>query len=230
MNIFDFSPDVVVGVSKGVSRALEQCLGLKNGSVITIYNGIVDDGFYERANEPLEHEWFKTGSPSVMLAVERLVKQKDFSNLLRAFALLRANRHVRLVILGEGELRSELESLVEELGIKDDVYMPGFEINPLKFYKRCSAFVLSSKFEGLGDVLIEALACGCPVVATDCPSGPSEVLEKGKYGILVPVGDSKGLAEAMGKVLDSPPDPAIGIQRGKQFSVENAVSNYLSIM
>jgi glycosyltransferase involved in cell wall biosynthesis len=108
--------------------------------------------------------------------------------------------------------------------------MSGFEINPLKFYKNCSAFVLSSRWEGLGGVVIEALACGCPVVATDCPSGPYEILEGGKYGSLVPVGDSQALAEAMEKILDSPPDPGSGVERAKFFSVENAVSKYLLVL
>jgi glycosyltransferase involved in cell wall biosynthesis len=220
--------DVVVGVSDGVSRALEERLGLENGSVKTIYNGIIDEGFYERANEPLEHEWFKPGSPPVLLAVGRLVEQKDFATLLRAFALLRKNRSAKLIILGEGRLRTLLEKQVDELELRDDVQMPGFEINPLKYYKNCSAFVLSSRFEGLGGVIIEALGCGCPVVATDCPSGPAEILENGEYGLLVPVGDPYALAEAMGKALDNPPEPGLLMDRAKEFSVEKAVSNYLS--
>ena len=222
--------EVVVGVSDGVSRALEERLGIEKGSVKTIHNGIVDEGFYERANEPLEHEWFKAGSPPVLLAVGRLVEQKDFATLLRAFSLLRKNRSVRLIILGEGRLRSQLEKQIDDLGLKDDVRMPGFDINPLKYYKNCSAFVLSSRFEGLAGVIIEALACGCPVVATDCPSGPAEVMKNGEYGLLVPVGNSQALAEAMGEILDFPPDPAPGIQRAEEFSVKKAVSNYLSII
>ncbi|MGV7220912.1 MAG: glycosyltransferase [Nitrospinales bacterium] len=222
--------DAVVGVSNGLSRDLEQCLGLKNESVKTIYNGIVDEDFNALANEPLEHEWVRPGGPPVFLAVGRLVEQKDFSTLLRAFAILRKNRSAKLIILGEGRLRSLLEKQLDELELRNDVQLRGFEINPLKYYKNCSAFILSSRWEGLGGVVIEALACGCPVVATDCPSGPSEILENGRYGFLVPIGDSLAMAEAMGKALDFPPDPALLIERAKHFSLGNAVSNYLSIL
>ncbi|MGV7220911.1 MAG: glycosyltransferase [Nitrospinales bacterium] len=220
--------DKIVGVSDGVSRDLENCLGLEKNSVTTIYNGVIDDGFFERANEPLEHEWFQAGKPPVILAVGRFVSQKDFSNLLHAFALLRKKRVLKLMIVGDGELRSQLEKMVKELSMENDVLMPGFDINPLKYYKKCAVFVLSSKWEGLPGVLLEALACGCTVVATDCPSGPSEILDNGKYGYLVPVGDSQALADGMGKAMDSPLDPASLVHRAKDFSVENAVSNYLS--
>jgi glycosyltransferase involved in cell wall biosynthesis len=222
--------DRIVGVSNGVSRDIEQCLGLKKESVKTIYNGVIDEGFFERANEPLKHKWFKPGPPPVLLAVGRLVDQKNFSILLKAFALLREKREAKLIILGEGYLRPDLEKLTEELGLRNDVDMPGFDINPLKYYKICSVFVLSSRLEGLAGVVIEALACGCPIVATDCPSGPAEILENGKYGLLVPVGDPKAMAEAMSKALDMPHDPEPLIERAKEFSVEKAVSNYLSII
>ena len=134
------------------------------------------------------------------------------------------------MILGEGESRSQLEKQINDLGLKDDVLLPGFVLNPLKYYKKCSVFVLSSLWEGLPSVILEALACGCPVVSTDCPSGPAEILDNRKYGHLVPVGDSRALAEAVSKALDSPPDPALLVQRAKQFSVENAISNYLSVL
>jgi glycosyltransferase involved in cell wall biosynthesis len=222
--------DAIIGVSNGLSRDLEKCIDSKNKSVETIYNGIVDDDFYPLANEPLDHKWIKKADTPVILAVGRLVEQKDFSNLLRAFALLRKKRSAKLIILGEGRLRSLLEKQIIDLGLREDVQMSGFELNPLKYYKNCSAFVLSSQWEGLGGVIIEALACGCPVVATDCPSGPDEILEGGKYGTLVPIGDSHALAEAIGKTLDSPPDPSIGIERANKFSVDSAVSNYLSVL
>ena len=166
----------------------------------------------------------------MLLAAGRFVEQKDFTNLLRAFALLREKRLAKLMLLGEGPLRSRLEKQIQELGLGDDTCMPGFILNHLRYYKKCSAFVLSSRWEGLPGVVLEALACGCPVVSTDCPSGPAEILDHGKYGHLVPVGDSRALAEAMGKALDSLPDPAPLFQRAKQFSVDKAVSNYLSVL
>jgi glycosyltransferase involved in cell wall biosynthesis len=222
--------DAIVGVSNGVSRSIEQCLGLKKESVKTIYNGVIDEGFFERANEPVEHKWFQPEKPPVFLAVGRLVDQKDFSTLLRAFALLRKKRPAKLIILGEGYLRESLENLVEELGLKEDVDMPGFEINPLRYYRKCSTFVMSSRYEGLPGVIIEALARGCSIVATNCPSGSAEILDNGKYGELVPVGDFHAMAEAMEKALDFPPDPASLVERAKQFNIEKAVSNYLSII
>jgi len=170
------------------------------------------------------------------LGVGRLDPQKDFPTLIRAFARVRAQRPARLIVLGaEGHERhskyvAELKALPARLGIADDVDLPGFRHNPFAFMSRAAVFVLSSIYEGLGNVLIEALACGTPVVSTDCPSGPAEILEGGRFGALVPVGDDAAMAAAIAATLDRPPAAATLRERARMFSVERAVDRYLDLM
>jgi len=158
------------------------------------------------------------------------VPQKDFICLIKAFERVRAVRPARLVILGEGRIRNELEELSKALGLTQDISMPGFVENPFAFMARSSVFVLSSAWEGCPNVLIEALACGCPVVSTDCPSGPSEILKKGSFGPLVPVGDNKAMAEAILKVLDHPLDQEQLRARASEFEVGRISEKYLQLL
>src|SRR5262249_37227290 len=150
---------------------------------------------------PLSHPWFAPGSLPVILGVGRLTWQKDFPTLIKAFALVRSRQPARLLILGEGEKRLELETIVKELGLAADVCLPGYVDNPFAYMHRCSAFVLSSASEGLPNSLIEAMACGAPVISTDCASGTAEILENGRYGPLVPVGDVEAMATAISATL-----------------------------
>jgi glycosyltransferase involved in cell wall biosynthesis len=198
--------DSIVGVSKGVSEDLDRELGFQPGTVKTVYNPVVNPDTIDKAKMPVAHPWFQAGSPPVFLAVGRLTPQKDFSNLIQAFGILRKQKDARLMILGEGELRGALEAEIESLGIGEDISLPGFVQNPYAYMSNSTAFVLSSQWEGLPTVLIEAMACGCAVVATDCPSGPDEILAGGKYGLLVPTENAQALADAMIKTLDSPID------------------------
>jgi glycosyltransferase involved in cell wall biosynthesis len=221
--------DTIVGVSQGVAADLDCQLGLKPGTVKTVYNPVIDRDTISKAKMPLEHPWFQPDSPPVFLAVGRLSFQKDFSNLIRAFAQLRTQKSARLIILGEGELRSELEAEIAQLGIGADVALPGFVPNPYAYMSHATAFVLSSRWEGLPTVLIEAMACGCAVVATDCPSGPEEILAGGKYGRLVPIENAQALAAAMVQALDDPLEQAASIDRGMYFSSERAVTEYLKL-
>jgi glycosyltransferase involved in cell wall biosynthesis len=165
-----------------------------------------------------------------LLGVGRLEPQKDFALLLRAFARIRRERAARLLILGEGRERPRLTQLAKALGVADSVDLPGFVPNPYAHMTRANLFVLSSRYEGLGNVVIEALACGCPVVSTDCPSGPAEVLDRGRYGRLVPVGDPAALAQAILAALEEPVDRARLRGRAAQFSVERAARRYLELM
>jgi glycosyltransferase involved in cell wall biosynthesis len=144
--------------------------------------------------------------------------------------MLRARPQVRLIILGEGKQRGELESLAQDLGVADDVEMPGFVSNPYQYMAQAGVFVLSSRYEGLPGVLIQALACGCPVISTDCPGGSAEILERGRYGHLVPVGDDEALRDAITSVLDNPPDRNELIKRASLFSVERASQQYLDYL
>jgi glycosyltransferase involved in cell wall biosynthesis len=193
--------EAVVANSEGGAEDLACILGWMRQRIHVIYNPTYDDSILEKSQEPLNHPWFQPGEPPVILGVGRLTHQKDFATLIRAFAIVRKELECRLVILGEGEERPKLEALAKELGIGEDVDLPGFVDNPYKYMARASLFVLSSRYEGLPNVLIEALACGTPVVSTDCPSGPREILMNGKGGLLVPVGNAEKMATAILKLL-----------------------------
>ena len=184
---------------------------------------------FAKSEEALDHPWFLPGEPPVILGVGRLTQAKDFPTLIRAFALVRKKHPARLMILGEGEERSKLETLVQELGLEKEVSLPGFVDNPYKYMKRAAVFVLSSKWEGFGNVLVEAMALGTPVVSTNCPSGPAEILENGRWGRLVPVGDVYALAEAIIETLDEEHHPDVA-NRAKDFAVELAVEKYINVL
>jgi glycosyltransferase involved in cell wall biosynthesis len=230
MKWFYPSAEYIVGVSQAVSRDLEAQISLKAGQVKTIYNPVVDEGLVDLAKMPLDRPWFTPESPPIFLSAGRLTAQKDFFTLIQAFAILRKQIAARLIILGDGELRTELEALTKNLGIAEDVELPGFVKNPYAYMSRANAFILSSRWEGLPTVLIEAMACGCPVISTDCPSGPREILAEGKYGSLIAVGDVAALSQAMLQVLESPIRRDILCQRSMYFSVERAVSEYLNLL
>jgi glycosyltransferase involved in cell wall biosynthesis len=221
--------DAVIAVSDGVAEAIIRLTGLSRARITTIYNPVVDAALLEKTREPIEHPWFAPGEPPVVLSVGRFRIQKDFPTLIRAFALVRRARPARLMILGDGTQRRALESLVKSLGLGSDVALPGYAENPLPRMRRASVFVLSSAWEGLPGVLIEALAAGCPVVSTDCPSGPSEILDRGAYGPLVPSRDPDALAQAILSVLENPPDRERLRRRAELFSVDVAVDKYLAV-
>lgn len=230
MKQFYPSADAIVGVSRGVSDDLELQLGLTKGAVTTIYNPVIDRELTAKAKVSADHPWLRSKDIPVFLAVGRLTAQKDFANLIQAFALVRQQRPVRLIVLGEGELRTELEQLAIDLRVFNDIELPGFTDNPYSYMSLADAFILSSRYEGLPTALIEALACGCPVVATDCPSGPQEILARGEYGHLVPVGDSQRLSKAMLEVLDRHVDRDRLQQRANLFSTEHIVPQYLEVL
>ncbi|HWA47896.1 MAG TPA: glycosyltransferase [Dongiaceae bacterium] len=225
--------DGIVSVSDGVGDDLSALCGVPRHAITTIYNPVhFGTGLEQRAAEPVEHPWLQPGEPPLLLAVGRLVKPKDFATLIRAFAILRHMRPARLLILGEEQERGErarLLSLARALGVGADIDLPGAVANPYAYYRRAAVFVLSSYREGLGNVLIEALACGCPVVSTDCPHGPVEILENGKYGRLVPVGDADAMAAAIAATLDAPLPRDFLRERGAAFSADRAAAAYLAL-
>jgi glycosyltransferase involved in cell wall biosynthesis len=189
------------------------------------------------ARRDLDHNWFTPGGPPVILGVGNLKPQKDFATLIRAFARVRAERPARLVILGDARgpdkdatYVAALKGLPAQLGIDKDVSFAGFAENPFAYMSRAAVFVLSSAWEGFGNVVAEALACGCPVVSTDCPSGPAEILDHGRYGPLVPVGDDAALAAAICRVLDAPLSRDELTGRAASFTVERAVDQYIELM
>jgi len=223
--------DAIVANSRGVAEDLMKLTGLPPDNIKVIYNPVVTPELFVKAEEPLDHPWFGPGEPPVILGVGRLTKQKDFPTLIRTFALVRKERPARLMILGEGEERPNLEALVRELGLEEDVALPGFVENPYKYMKRAAVFVLSSRWEGLPNALIEALALGAPVVATDCHGGPREILEDGKWGHLVPIGDIEALAKAILNVLYKPELQEGAIERVTQlFGLDYVIMEYLKAM
>jgi glycosyltransferase involved in cell wall biosynthesis len=223
------SADRIIAVSDGVAEDLAKTARLPRERITTVYNPAVSPSLELKAKDVLDHPWFQPGEPPVILAVGRFTSVKGFDALIRAFAGLKGRSHARLMILGEGRERTALERLVRDCGLAQDVAMPGFVRNPYRYMARAKAFVVSSRYEGLSMVLIEALACGCPVVSTDCPSGPREVLEGGKYGPLVPVGDVSALTNAMARVLARPPPAERLRRRAQDFYVDRVVERYEKI-
>ncbi|MCP5042273.1 MAG: glycosyltransferase [bacterium] len=222
--------DTITTVSDGVADDLARVTGLPRESLVTVYNPVVTERLLAGAQQPVDHPWFEPGGDPVILAVGRLRPQKDFATLLRAFATLREKRRARLVVLGEGSGRAKLEALATELAVADDVWLPGFVRNPFAYMAKASVFVLSSKFEGLPGVLIQAIACGCNAVSTDCPSGPREVLDDGRFGALVPVGDDQAMAAAIEAAIDRPLPADTLRERAAFFSPERATANYLALL
>jgi glycosyltransferase involved in cell wall biosynthesis len=221
--------DAVVTVSCGVADDLARATGLRRERIEVVYNPVITPGLLEAARGAADHPWLAPGEPPVVLGVGRLTRQKDFETLIQAFALVRRKRPARLIILGEGEDRARLTALAQDLGVNQDVALPGFVPNALAFMAHSAVFVLSSAWEGLPTVLIEALAAGTRVVSTDCESGPREILEDGRLGALVPVGDIEALATAIGSVLDGPQVP-ISMELLRRFTREAAVDHYLQLI
>ena len=192
--------DALVAVSQAAAVDLPRFLGVQLGNLSVVYNPVITTRISRLAQEPIHHPWFADRTP-LIVSVGRLSEEKDYPTLIHALAATRSPTDARLLILGEGALRSDLERLVESTGLKGRVSMPGFVQNPYAYMSRANLFALSSRFEGLPGVLIEALACGCPVVSTDCPSGPREILRDGALGRLVPVGNVNAMARAFEDLL-----------------------------
>ncbi len=224
--------DSILAVSNGVAEELAAASGIERTRIQTVYNPVVVDALQERKGEAVGHPWFERGQPPVILSVGRLSDQKDYPMLIRAFGNVRKQREARLIILGEAgnpkktaKRQSQLMALAADLGVAEDVGLPGFVSNPYKFMAGAAAFALSSTYEGLPTVLIEAMACGCPVVSTDNP-GAVEILEQGRWGEVVPIGDSGAMAKALLRVLDGAWSGDLVGRRAAQFTGAEAVKNY----
>ena len=230
MRMFYPWADDIVAISRGVARDLSLKTGLPAESIRVIHNPAVTPELAARAKEPLGHPWYSPGEPPVLLGAGRLVRQKDFPTLIRAFRIVKESRPARLIILGEGDERERLWFLVRELGLENDVSLPGFVENPQAYMARSAIFVFSSAWEGFGNVLVEAMAAGTPVVSTDCESGPGEILQNGAYGRLVPVGDATALADAISATLRSPLTPKKLKERALEFSLERVIEEYAALL
>lgn len=217
----------IISVSNGVKQDLCNITSMSSNKVKVIFNpvstGIIRSNYDKYTIEKL----WKYGGDFNIISVGSLKYQKDHKSLIRAFSLIN-NKNARLVILGEGPLRADLESYIIKMGLEEKVFLPGFFIDPYPWYFGADLFVLSSKWEGFGNVLVEALECGLPIVSTNCPSGPAEILKEGRYGILTKVGDAYGLALAIDKSMNSTHDRKTLIERSKDFSVSKISNKYLN--
>ncbi|MGD9660038.1 MAG: glycosyltransferase [Porticoccaceae bacterium] len=226
MRIFYPLADARVAVSSGVADDMARLSGIKRSDIAVIHNPAATGRLVKPDECPLPTPPM-TGP--LVLAVGTLKPVKRHDILIRAFARLKLP-NTRLYILGEGKERTSLEALIRELGMEDCILMPGFQMNTAPWYAHADLFVLSSDYEGFGNVIVEALEQGTPVVSTDCPSGPREILEDGKYGTLVPVGDVEALANAMQDALCREHDPEMLMRRAQDFSVDKAVDAYLDLL
>ncbi|KEZ78484.1 glycosyltransferase [Salinisphaera hydrothermalis] len=218
--------DHVLAVSHGVAHDVAATTGLSPACIETVYNPVVTPELYAQAAADVSDPWIDDDGPPLIVGVGRFAKAKRFDLLIEAFARVRRNRPARLLLLGDGRDRGELEAQIARLGLTQDVRMPGFARNPYAYLARAAVFVLSSDYEGLPTVLIEALACGATVVSTDCPSGPREILDDGRYGRLVPCGDVEALAEGILDAIATPADAGRQRQRADVFSLESSMQRY----
>jgi len=222
--------DRIVAVSNGVAEDTAAIASIPRAAIDVIRNPVITPELMHLAAEPCAHPWFQPGEVPVILGAGRLQRQKDFPTLIRAFALVQRQRPCRLAILGDGRGRTTLEALVAELGIGAQVDLPGFQSNPFPFIASADLFVLSSAWEGSPNVLTEAMALGTSVVSTNCPSGPSELLDGGRFGPLVAVGDVTGLAQAMLDTLERPHPPQALRHAVAEYNQAESAQHYLRML
>jgi glycosyltransferase involved in cell wall biosynthesis len=225
--------DVIVVVSKGVLRDLRRFVKVPKETFLTLYNPVITDDIRQKINEPNKHPWLKDHSLAVVVSVFRFTVEKNPEMLIDAFARVHKKLpHARLICIGEGPLEEALHTKIEQHGLKEYVDLVGFQENPYAFISKANVFALSSNYEGLPTVVIESLACGCPVVATQCPGGISEILEDGAYGLLVPPGDISKMAEGLVSVLEKKITfkSTDLIARGEFFSFEGRIADYETLV
>jgi len=219
--------DLIISVSKGVTEDFSSLTGIPTDMIDHVYNPVVSKELLSKAEKEIDHKWFQPGQPPVLLGVGRLVPAKNFPLLLSAFEIVRQNTPCRCVIIGEGAERNEIESIIARSEYSNDIELLGHMENPFPYMRQAGVFVLSSSWEGFGNVLVEAMATGTPVVSTDCPHGPREILADGIYGTIVPVGDSHALAKAIWETLSNRKDSETMIRGAHRFNVTTIAETYL---
>lgn len=227
--LYPFADQVIV-TSAGVADDMAAYTGLARERIRVVPSPVVPARLFDATLPRPDHPWFSQPDIPLIVSVGALCGRKDFATLLRAFARLRAVRPARLMIIGKGGARARLLAQAAELGIAADVALPGYVDDPYAWMAHADLFAFSSRWEGLGFVLIEALAVGTPVVATDCPSGPSEILAQGEYGPLVAVDDDAALATAMLDTLDHPLPADRLREAARPYEIETSVDAYLDAM
>ncbi|WP_373506949.1 glycosyltransferase [Thiocapsa sp.] len=227
--LYPFADQVIV-TSTGVADDMARYTGLARDRIRVVPSPVVPESLFTETLARPDHPWLGRSDMPLILGAGELCGRKDFETLLHAFARVRAHRPCRLMILGQGRARERLLALAAELGVADDFALPGFVPEPYAFMAHADLFAFTSRWEGLGFVIIEALAVGTPVVATDCPSGPREILQDGRIGPLVPVGDAAALAAAMMQTLDAPPPEALLRDAARPYEIEASIDAYLDAM
>ncbi|WP_343219807.1 glycosyltransferase [Methylosinus sporium] len=220
--------DVLTCVSKDMVGQYRNVFGQTRHR--TIYNVIVDDDLHRKKNESVDHPWFADTDVPLIVSAGRLAPEKRFADVIAAVKIINDSRFARLVILGDGPLREELQALIDRLELADRAQLLGFQSNPLKYFQKARLFVLASCVEGLPNVLVEAMACGCPVVSTNCPTGPREVLKDGEFGELVPVGSPQALARAILRALETKPKADKLQEAVRPFTTDEVVARHLAAL
>jgi len=219
---------VLTCVSKDMVKQYQAVFN--NAPHVCVYNIVSDGASAARMQESIDHPWLLSKDVPVVIAAGRLAPWKGFSDLINAFALVRAKRQVRLLILGDGPLRGELQQQITALGLDRSVQLLGYVANPLKYFSRADIFTLSSHVEGLPNVLVEAMMCGCTPVATDCPTGPREVLDDGRYGYLVKPRDPGSIADGILKALDHPVPREQLAEAVRPFEEKAVISRHFELL
>lgn len=227
--LYRFADQVIV-TCEDVADDMSAYTGLPRPSIRAVPSPVVPERLFTEPQPRPDHPWFAPGEPPVILGMGELGARKDFPTLLRAFARLRRELPCRLIILGRGKQQRALEALARELGVAGEVNLPGFQPNPYGFLAHAALFAFTSRWEGLGFALIEALALGTPAVSTQCPSGPREILGDGRYGRLVPVGDDAALAQAMLDTLRDPLPPERLREAARPYGIEHSATVYLEVL
>jgi len=217
--------DDIVAVSKGVRDDLVANTRLDSADISIIYNPVDVESICKQAAQTVDHEWLINDSLDVVLAGGRHEPQKGFDTLLNAFSRIN-NEDARLILFGTGPETESLQAQAETLGIDDCVSFLGFIENPFAYMASADVFVLSSRYEGFGLVLIEALSCGCSVISTNCESGPAEILDNGEFGVLVPVDDVTALAHSINDSLSQQENSSTLHDRAKDFNIDSAIDEY----
>ena len=222
--------DEYIAISKGVAEDISSLSGIDLKKITVIYNPVINSRVKELISCSKKNRKKTNLLRPTIVAMGRFVPAKDFQTLLYALKELTKGFDVELILIGKGPLEDRLKKLTAELSLTNQVKFVGFDINPYKYLVNASVFALSSRWEGFGNVIVEAMACGVPVVATDCKSGPSEILENGKYGSLVPVGDSLAMAKAIKLMIENPVDPSVLQARAFEFSSDKIAMEYLHLI
>jgi len=219
--------DRIISVSEGVAESIVDRTPVNRSDVSVLHNPVDVERIRERATQPVDHDWVESNDRDVVLFVGRHAGQKNLDGWIRAFErVAEKNSNARAIVAGKGPCREDVLAAVERRGLSDVVSLPGYVDNPYRYMAQADTFLLSSQYEGLPTVLIECLTVGCPIVSTDCPSGPREILSDGTYGTLVPVGDVDGMADAVRDTLADPPDPDRLKSRADDFSPQPVFDEY----